>query len=81
MPVDVLREVADQFIALLAGPTTRPFGLFGLVRERSPTCGADLEDFQWIDSEDPTEAVLMILLPGEDSVIYRRRLAISTNAR
>jgi len=60
---------------------TRPFGLFGLVRERSPTCGADLEDFQWIDSEDPTEAVLMILLPGEDSVIYRRRLAISTNAR
>ncbi|QDT57487.1 hypothetical protein Pan44_55560 [Caulifigura coniformis] len=60
---------------------TRPFGLFGLVRERSPTCGADLEDFQWIDSEDPTEAVLMILLPGEDSVIYRRRLALAAAAR
>lgn len=55
----------------------RPHGLFGLVRERSPTCGADLEDFQWIDSDDQTEAVLLILIEGEDSVIYRRRLAVN----
>ncbi|HVJ87904.1 MAG TPA: hypothetical protein VM452_19735 [Caulifigura sp.] len=59
----------------------RPYGLFGLVRERAPTCGADLEDLQWIDAEDPTEAVLMILVKGEDSVIYRRRLAIAADAR
>ncbi len=55
-------------------PGSRPNGLFGLVRDRSPTAGADLEDLQWIDADDPTEAVLMILVPGEDSVIYRRRL-------
>jgi len=57
--------------------TTRPYGLFGLVRERSPTCGADLEDFQWIDDDDATEAVLLILVKGEDSVIYRRRLSLA----
>lgn len=61
--------------------TVRPYGLFGLVRQRSPTCGADLEDLQWIDSDDPTEAVLMILVKGEDSVIYRRRLALAADAR
>ncbi|HVJ69718.1 MAG TPA: hypothetical protein VM510_17205 [Caulifigura sp.] len=60
---------------------TRPFGLFGLVRERSPTCGADLEDLQWIDSEDPTEAVLMILVKGDEPVIYRRRLALAAESR
>ncbi len=61
--------------------TVRPYGLFGLVRQRSPTCGADLEDLQWIDSDDPTEAVLMILVKGEDSVIFRRRLALAAEAR
>ncbi len=62
-------------------PTERPWGLFGLVRERSPTCGADLEDLQWIDSEDPTEAVLLILVKGDDSVIFRRRLALMAEKR
>jgi hypothetical protein len=61
-------------------PVTRPYGLFGLVRQRSPTCGADLEDFQWIDNDDPTEAVLFILLNGDDSVIYRRRLSTASDA-
>ena len=53
---------------------TRPWGLFGLIRERSPTCGPDLEDLQWIDADDGTEAVLMICLSGDDGVIFRRRL-------
>ncbi|OAI53680.1 hypothetical protein AYO47_04265 [Planctomyces sp. SCGC AG-212-M04] len=52
----------------------RPLGLFGLVRDRAPTAGADLEDFQWIDDEDETEAVLFIFIEGEDSVIFRQRL-------
>jgi hypothetical protein len=52
----------------------RPLGLFGLVRDRAPTGGADLEDFQWIDDEDSTEAVLFIFIEGEDSVIFRQRL-------
>ena len=54
---------------------SRPHGLFGLVRERSPTGGADLEDFQWIDDDDRTEGVLMVQVSGEDGVIFRRRLS------
>jgi hypothetical protein len=51
-----------------------PHSLFGLVRERSPTCGPDLEDLAWIDAEDKSEAVLLISIPGNDTVIFRRRL-------
>jgi hypothetical protein len=51
-----------------------PVNFFSMVYQRAPTCGPDFEDFAWIDPADENEAVLLIGLGGEDSVIYRYRL-------
>lgn len=52
----------------------KPTGLFSMISERSPTCGPELEDLAWVDPSDPTEAVLLIGVPGEHATVFRCRL-------
>jgi hypothetical protein len=53
---------------------SEPTGLFSMISERSPTCGPELEDLAWVDPSDPTEAVLLIGIPGEHATVFRCRL-------
>jgi hypothetical protein len=73
---------AKQLFRIFADATSRPpvigqkqpNGLFGIVHQRAPTCGPDLEDFAWIDPDRAHEAVLLIGIEGDHSTLFRRKL-------
>lgn len=70
----MLFTVAAATSVSTASSDGEPQGLFGMVYQRSPNCGPDLEDLAWLNPEDPDQAVLVIGQPGDHAVIARRKL-------
>lgn len=77
LPGDVQGQPA-LFRWLYQHSVAAPYGLFSVTSQIGPTGGADLNDLPILDGSDPSQGLLIVVVPsGDDFIVYRKRLKIA----
>jgi hypothetical protein len=72
--VSLINTIAGVTSFEMLSDREMPTGLFSMICERSPTCGPELEDLAWVDPSNPSEAIMLIGIPGEHATVFRCRV-------